>query len=247
MGEGEVIAVSDAALEDGGRIIRHKAGRHQARKPMKLYNANLSPYASRVRLAIYATGLDVEILPPPGPLNSDAYKAINPLGKIPALALDDGTVLPESDVIVQYVDEKAGGRLTPATPEDRARARLIARLADLYVAPGLGIIFRQLGAAQRDDARIAEGVADVKRGVGFLEHYVAPGPYAVGGRISTADCIVAPTLFFVAAILPRIGEKAPFAGAPNVAAYWTALGKDGAVAKVLGEMGEALAARMKGG
>lgn len=214
---------------------------------MKLYNANLSPYASRTRLAVYATGLAVEIVPPPGPLNSDAYKAINPLGKVPSLALDDGTVLPESDVIVQYLDEKSGGKLTPATAEDRARARLISRIADLYVAPGLGIIFRQFSASPRDPAKIAEGVAEVKKGVVFLEHYVAPGPYAVGGRMSTADCMVAPTLFFVASILPLTGEKEPFAAAPKVAAYWAAVAKDPAVAKVLAEMGEALAARMKGG
>lgn len=214
---------------------------------MKLYNANLSPYASRARLAVYATGLPVEILSPPGALGSDAYKAINPLGKVPALVLDDGTVLPESDVIVQYLDEKSGGKLTPATAEDRARARLIGRLADLYVAPGLGTIFRQFSASPRDPAKIAEGVSDAKKGVGFLEHYVAPGPYAVGGRMSIADCMVVPTLFFVAAVLPLTGLKEPFADTPKVGAYWAAVTKDPAVAKVVAELGEALAARMKGG
>jgi len=33
---------------------------------MKLYNSNLSPYASRVRIAIYAKNLPVELVSPPG-------------------------------------------------------------------------------------------------------------------------------------------------------------------------------------
>lgn len=215
---------------------------------MKLYNANLSPYASRCRIALYATGLSVDILPPPAPLGSDDYKQqVNPIGKVPALALDDGTVLPESDVIVQYLDEKSGGKLTPGTAEGRAKARLIGRIADLYIAPGLSIIFRQLGAAERDPAKIAEGAAEAKKGLGLLEHYVESGAYAVGGKLSHADCMVAPTLFFISAILPRIGEAEPFATAPKVGAYWTAVQKDASIARVLKEMAEALAERMKRG
>jgi glutathione S-transferase len=212
---------------------------------MKLYNANLSPYASRARIAIYATGVNVEIVPPPAQLGSDAYKQVNPIGKVPALGLDDGTVLPESDVIVQYIDELSGGKLSPATPEARARARLIGRIADLYIAPGLGAIFRQLNAKDRDPAKIAEGAAEAKKGLGLLEHYVEPGPYAVNGKLSHADCMVAPTLFFIGSILPRVGEKEPFANAPKAAAYWDAIQKDPSVARVLKEMAEALAERMK--
>lgn len=214
---------------------------------MKLYNANLSPYASRCRIALYATGLNVEIAPPPAPLGSDDYKQqVNPIGKVPALALDDGTVLPESDVIVQYVDEKSGGKLSPGTAEGRAKARLIGRIADLYIQPGLGIIFRQLGP-NPDPAKVAEGVAEAKKGVALLEHYVEPGPYALGGKLSHADCMVVPTLFFVSAVLPRAGEANPFGAAPKVGAYWTAVQKDASIARVLKEMAEALAERMKRG
>ena len=214
---------------------------------MKLYNSNLSPYASRARLAIYATGLNVEIVPPPAQLGSDAFKQVNPIGKVPALGLDDGTVLPESDVIVQFIDEKSGGKLSPATPEGRAKARLIGRIADLYIAPGLGTIFRQLGAAERDPAKIAEGVAEAKKGVALLEHYVEGGAYAIGGKLSHADCMVVPTLFFISAILPRVGEANPFAAAPKVGAYWAAVQKDASVARVVKEIAEALAERMKKG
>ena len=213
---------------------------------MKLYNANLSPYASRARIAIYSTGLNVEIAAPPAQLGSDAYKQVNPTGKVPALALDDGTVLPESDVIVQYIDEKSGGKLSPATAEGRAKARLMGRIADLYIQPGLGILFRQLGP-NPDMAKVAEGVGEAKKGLSYLEHYVEPGPYAIGGKISHGDCMIVPTLFFINAVLPRAGEPNPFGATPKLGAYWAAVSKDANVARVLKEQAEALAERMKKG
>ncbi len=53
---------------------------------MKLYNANLSPYSSRVRIAIYAKNPPVEIVAPPGGLGSAEFEQVNPTGKHPAVA-----------------------------------------------------------------------------------------------------------------------------------------------------------------
>ena len=48
---------------------------------MQLYNSQLSPFSSRIRIQIYAKGLDVEFLEPPdGGHGSDAYRAINITG-----------------------------------------------------------------------------------------------------------------------------------------------------------------------
>ena len=51
---------------------------------MKLYQGNLSPFASRVRMQVYAKGLDgkqIEIVAPPGGTGSVEYKALVPTGK----------------------------------------------------------------------------------------------------------------------------------------------------------------------
>ena len=70
---------------------------------MKLYQTYLSPFPTRVRLLLYAKGIEVEILEPAG-FHGDTrpkgeYLGVNPIGRIPALVLDDGRVLPESEVI----------------------------------------------------------------------------------------------------------------------------------------------------
>lgn len=100
---------------------------------MKLYSVPLSPFAARVRLAIYRKGLDIEIVPPPAEgLKSAAYLAINPLGQIPALALDLGTVLGESAVILEYLEDAfPTPSLRPDSIEDLARARLFLRIPDI--------------------------------------------------------------------------------------------------------------------
>ena len=72
---------------------------------MQLYSVNLSPYASRARLAIYAKGLPVEISFPPGGMKSTEYLGINPIGKAPCLHLDDGTTVPESSTIIEYLKD----------------------------------------------------------------------------------------------------------------------------------------------
>ncbi len=51
---------------------------------MKLYSLDLSPYAARVRISIYAKKLPIEIVAPPAAgIKSAEYLALNPMGKIP--------------------------------------------------------------------------------------------------------------------------------------------------------------------
>jgi glutathione S-transferase len=90
---------------------------------MTLHWSPRSPYARKVMIAAHELGLvdriaclhtDVAIGRPNRDLMAD-----NPLSKIPTLVRDDGTVLYDSDVIVDYLNGLAGGRLVPASGADR--------------------------------------------------------------------------------------------------------------------------------
>jgi glutathione S-transferase len=100
---------------------------------VKLFYAPQSPYARKVRAAAIEVGLgkQIELMPAsvaPGRENQDYAGKINPLRKIPALALDSGEVLVDSGVICEYLDAKAGGgRLLPKDGE--ARWRVLTRHA----------------------------------------------------------------------------------------------------------------------
>jgi glutathione S-transferase len=207
---------------------------------MKLYNTNLSPYTARVRLLINVKGLNVELADPPG-FRTDAFRAINPIGRIPALELDDGTVLPESEVICEYLEDMyPTPSLRPASPKDRAHARLMARMSDIYLMPALRpLIFKLFGRPISEQA-VAEAMPNVQIALRDLEALIGEGGYASSGQLTHADGALCASLFFLHNILPRFDVPKPLEGYPRLAAYWAAIGKNPHVARILGEMQEAL-------
>lgn len=210
---------------------------------MKLYSLGLSPFAARVRLAIYSKNLPVDIVAPPeAGMKSPEYLAINPIGKIPSLVLADGAVIPESDTIVEYLAEifPASG-LKPANPEAAAKARLLARVAELYVlAPG-GKLFGQMNPQARDAAAVAAAFEELETGLDFLNVFATEDAYAVGEVLTLADCALVPVFFFLGVFGQVFGKGDLLAGHDKLAAYWTRVQADPVVQKVLGEMKEGLA------
>jgi glutathione S-transferase len=87
---------------------------------MKLTFSPASPFARKVRICAIELGLidKIELVPAtvaPGTPNEAYAHDINPLRKLPALILDDGTVLVDSFVICEYLDDLAGNKLIPAS------------------------------------------------------------------------------------------------------------------------------------
>lgn len=90
---------------------------------MKLTFSPSSPFARKVRIAAIELGLidRIEFVPAsvsPTKLDEQYSTAVNPLRKLPALILDDGSVIVDSLTIAEYLDELAGGnRLIPTGAE----------------------------------------------------------------------------------------------------------------------------------
>jgi len=104
---------------------------------MKLFYQSHSPYARKVLVFAHEVGLAerIEVAhqeTSPVQRNEDVF-ALNPLGKVPVLLCDDGTVLFDSSVICEYLDGIHGGeKRFPSSPALRFRA-----LLDQAVAMGL--------------------------------------------------------------------------------------------------------------
>ena len=115
---------------------------------MELHSREISPFSARVRALILAKELPVRIIDNPD-VASDDFGKLNPLRRVPVLILDDGRAIPESDTIVEYLEDAYPSRpLRPADPGDRAQVRLIARVAELYVFPAAVPIFSVLASDQ---------------------------------------------------------------------------------------------------
>jgi len=219
---------------------------------MKLFQANLSPYAARCRIQIYSKGItDIEFCEPPGGLASDEYKAINPSGKIPALQVGDH-ILGESEIICEYIeDEFPTPALRPTSSMGKANVRLISRVTDHYVLAPLFELLPQMNPADRDNDLVEKKMAALATNLSMLETYMiaggySDGTYVAGDSITLADCTLVPTLFVVVNIIPAFGLAEPLAATPKLAHYWQAIQQDEHCGKVLAEMTEGLAARMGG-
>jgi glutathione S-transferase len=208
---------------------------------MLLYSEDSSPWCAPVRAAIYAKGLDVEIATPPGGMRSDAYRAISVTGTIPCLVLEDGSPLPESAVILAYLDEKFPDRpLAPADAEGRARVALLQRLAEGGVIVPLVQFFHDMSAG---DANAGPAARErLGSGLDRLEHFIAADGFAAGAAFTRADCVLGPALFGVPAMGGLLGDATLLAKRPKLAAYAGRVAQHAAVAKVLGELQSALAA-----
>ena len=100
---------------------------------MILRSSPASPFGRKVRIAASLLGLADKIDVRETDLNdpADSIRAQNPLGKIPALILDDGTGYYDSRVILEYLDHLAGGgRIIPREPKARFAALRLQALCD---------------------------------------------------------------------------------------------------------------------
>jgi glutathione S-transferase len=99
---------------------------------MRLRYSPASPFVRKVRMTADMLGLASQIaLVPADTMNpQDALRGVNPLGRVPALELDDGTTLVDSRVICDYLNALASGPLVPGDALGRARVHSDVCLAD---------------------------------------------------------------------------------------------------------------------
>src|SRR5215472_4352025 len=167
---------------------------------MRLFHVPASPYARIVRVALLETGLDARVQKLEVTLRDPASALLpfNPVGRVPTLELDDGTILTESLLILDYVDAiQRGPKLLPLDGSDRWRI-----LSEMGVAAGLleGIVTwsRML---RNPESQRAIAVLDLEttrcnRTADVLEKAVANGAYA-GSTMNAARLVLGVTLGWI--------------------------------------------------
>jgi len=100
---------------------------------MILRSASPSPFVRKVRIALSLLGLDDEVRIDAADTTdpNDSLRAQNPVGKIPVLIVEDGTAFYDSRVILDYLDDRAGGgKIIPREPAPRFAALRLQALCD---------------------------------------------------------------------------------------------------------------------
>jgi glutathione S-transferase len=141
---------------------------------LTLRNSPASPFVRKVRIAAAVLGLEREIAIEAADTMSptDTVRQQNPLGKIPALVLEDGTVLFDSRVILEYLDYRAGGgRIVPTDPKARFAALRLQALADGLMDASILLIYegRWRPAEKHEQKWVDHQAGKVARALAALE------------------------------------------------------------------------------
>jgi len=159
---------------------------------MKLLGSGPSPYTRKVRIFLAEKKIDcdvesVDVAPSDNPVN-----AHNPLGKVPALLLDDGTALYDSRVIVEFLDNVSPiSRLIPEDNRERVAVRRWEALADGSLDAGLLVRYESLRPKKEQSQAWTEKQAGkLRRGLATIAAELGDRPWCHGERYTLADIAV---------------------------------------------------------
>jgi glutathione S-transferase len=139
---------------------------------MRLHTSPASPFSRKARVIAHELNLPLEEVQLSFPLE-DSYRRVNPLAQVPALVLDDGSVLIDSVVICEYLNTKGGGKFYPGTSiwrdnTGRWKALGLQALADGLCDAAIGIM-REKRREHPDAAVVARHLATVNAVLDVLE------------------------------------------------------------------------------
>ena len=183
---------------------------------MKLYASPASSFARKIRVMLIEKNVSHEVemvnLWEPNELQK-----INPIGKVPALKLDDGRVLISSPLIADYVDSKyPNPRFIPADTDSRTEVRRWEALADGTMdAVGTSLYeMRFHDEARRSQAWLDRQRSKIDAGLAALEGMLGDRTWCVGNAMSLADVAIACHLGFITLRVPHYFPQGKY---PNLA------------------------------
>ena len=155
---------------------------------------------------------------------SEDYLTVNPKGVVPSLRLDDGEILTENAVVLQYLGDKEGGQLLPKVGDLR-RYRVLEWLN--FVATelhkGFGPLFNP---ASGDEAKQLARDTIAKK-LDYVEKQLGDRPYLLGDKFTLPDAY----LFVILGWTRNM--KIDLSGWPNLAAFRDRVARRESVREVL--------------
>jgi glutathione S-transferase len=180
---------------------------------MILYHSLTSPYARKIRVILLEKRLAYEAVNV-----AESARAVaehNPLGKVPTLVLDDGTVLFDSRVITEALEALyPEPRLIPGAPRERALVRRWEALADGLCDVLIPVVVDSRRPAEQQDRAYASKLeGKVRAGLDYVQPFVE-GRDNLGAEFSLADIALVSALGYINLRRPQL-----LLGRPILAAY----------------------------
>jgi maleylacetoacetate isomerase len=171
---------------------------------MKLYTYWRSTSSYRVRIALALKKLEAEqafvhLVRNGGEQNAPSYRAINPQGRVPALELDDGSILIQSPAILEYLEEiYPTPALLPSDPVARAKVRAVASIigCDVHPLHNVGPLNHLRKVFGRSEPEVTAWIATwVGQGLSAVEVLIGDEGFCFGPEPTLADVFLLPQLY----------------------------------------------------
>ncbi len=190
---------------------------------MKLIGSLASPYVRKVRVVLAEKKLDYQFELENVWAPDTTIDKLNPLGKVPSLVMEDGNVMIDSRVMVEYLDTLTPVcKLLPPNGRDRADVKCWEALADgmLDAAIIVRLERTQRPAALQSEDWMARQMRKVRLGLASLSDKLGESAYCAGIHYSLADVAVGCTLGWLAFRFPEITWRDDY---PNLARLYDKL------------------------
>lgn len=175
---------------------------------MKLYYHPISTYSQKVLMALYEKNIEFtpHIVNLMDEVSKKEYREIYPLGKVPLLMCEEDHMIPESSIIIEYLDThyNSGIQLIPEDKDTARQVRFIDRMQDNYLNENIvTLIFEGMKPADKQDP---EKQAKAKEQLDIMYQYMNKQynetTFAKGDNFTMADCSAVPALFYAQQIYP---------------------------------------------
>ena len=186
---------------------------------MKIYETRTAPNPRRVRIFLAEKGItDIEYVQldlAGGDNLKPEYRAKNPLGKVPLLELDDGTMLSETVAICRYFEEiQPEPALMGTTPMEKARIEMWQRQCEIYFSLQVGMCFQHTTGYFKDRMTPVKefGAEAGKNAAGFMsliDKHLADSVYVAGDHFSIADITLLTAIDFARVIKLPVTDEHP--------------------------------------
>jgi glutathione S-transferase len=165
---------------------------------MKLYGSLTSPYVRKVRILIREKNLACEFIVADAWAADSPIPALNPLGKVPALALDNGDVLFDSPVIVEYLDSLKAPALLPVSGAARWETLRWQALADGMLDATVSRLLELRRPAEQQSAENVRRQEDkIARSIEYTEQRLSRESWLRENRFTLADLVMAVALEYI--------------------------------------------------